>query len=93
MIRFCPRRVSLSLSLKDELLFESMDDLTHYVLDRWRRLSAYLDAADPIRPEEIVISDPVNFHLIGLRNTRQVLVLRTVNTVYKKPLCIGYCGE
>ena len=94
MIRYRPRRATLSLSVKDELVFDSLEDLHAYVLDRWRRVAAFLGASDPIRPEEVVIceasgDDPI----IGLRNVRMICVTRTAGVSYPVPHCIGFCGE
>ena len=40
MIKYRPERVTLSLSMKDEQTFETMDELLQYVYDIRSRISA-----------------------------------------------------
>lgn len=94
MIRFRPRRHTLTLSLKDELIFESMDDMILFVFDRWRRIVSFMGSNDPFRIDEILISeiqgdDP----RIGYKNVRRVCVSRMADESFKTPCCIGFCGE
>ena len=94
MIRFRPKRRTLTLSLKDELIFEDLDAMLRHVLDHWGRVADFLGASRPIRPEDIIIGEPTGDDpLIGLRNVRTVSVTRTVDAVYTVPMCIGVCGE
>lgn len=94
MIRYCPKRCTVSLSIKDELLFDSLEDLKAHVLDRWQRIASYLGSSDPIRLDDIIIMEPYGDDpLIGLHNARKICVTRTAGPVYPFPLCIGVCGE
>ena len=89
-----PKRKTPSLSLKDEQIFDSVDDLKLHIHKIWCKVSAYLGEFEPIHPDEIVISDIIgNDPIIGLKNVREVCVKRTTDIIYKDPLCIGYCGE
>ena len=94
MIRYRPRRITPTASLKDEETFENMEELIKHVLVHWGRVADFLGASRPIQPEEIIISEPAGDDpLIGLRNVRTVSVTRTVDAVYPVPMCIGVCGE
>ena len=87
MIRYLPVRSSLSSSLKDEETFSTMEDLLHFLYVRWSRIYAFIGAAAPLRPEEILIEDAHgDDQLVGYRNVRLIRLARS-NT------CIGYCGE
>ena len=84
MIRYRPLRQTLTASLKDEQIYDTLEAMTQDVFEHWRLIFSYI-GADPLRPDQLVISscsedDP----LIGWKNVRNVFVKNT---------CIGFCGE
>lgn len=94
MIKYRPKMDNLKYSLRDEQIFDSMEDLIQYVFDGWRRVVSFMGSREPFRSDEIMISeiqgdDP----RIGYKNVRLVCVSRMADIVYKSPRCIGYCGE
>ena len=94
MIKYRPERSSISLSLKEEKLFDNMDDLRQFVYEHWRNVVSYMGANDAFKPDEIIIEDNIGDDPItGYRNVRRVCVKRLLNAVYQTPRCIGYCGE
>lgn len=94
MIKYRPNLVNLKHSLREERSFDSVEDLTMYVFDRWRRVVSFMGAAEPFRPDEILISDiQGDDPQIGYKNVRRVSVTRMADTVYSSPMCIGYIGE
>ena len=93
MIRFRPECASLSLSLRQEQIFDSMEDMLQYVNETWSRVSCFL-GSEPLRPEEIVIEYESEIdRRIGWKNVRSVSIRRMIDSVYSVPMCIGYCGE
>lgn len=83
MIRFAPVRSTLSASLKDELVFDSLPDLIRFVADRRRRLARYIGSSaicGSIVLDDLHLDDP----RIGWRNVRRICV---------GSVCVGYCGE
>ena len=94
MIRFRPKRRTPTASLKDELVFENMDEMLRHVLAHWGNIADALGAKRPIMPEDIIISEPTGDDpLICLRNVRTVSVTRLSGAAYSVPMCIGVCGE
>ncbi|MBP5728364.1 MAG: hypothetical protein J6Y48_14940 [Clostridia bacterium] len=85
MIKYRPDRNPLSLSIKDEQLFENMDDLKKYVHEKWCRIFRYIGKTEPLTLDQIVIGEITGDHLqIGWRNSRDVFV---------KNRREGFCGE
>lgn len=94
MIRYRSNLTQLKYALRDEHTFETMDDLLQYIYERWGRVVTFMGAADPFRPEEILISDVQGDDpVLGYRNVRRVCVTRMTDQCYKTPQCIGFCGE
>lgn len=94
MIKYRPKMDNLKYSLRDEQLFESMDDMLQFVFDRWRRVVSFMGSNEPFRFDEILISeiqgdDP----RIGYKNVRRVCVSRMADKAFTTPCCIGFCGE
>jgi len=93
MIRFRPECESLSLSLRGEQVFDSMEEMLQHVHETWSRVSCFL-GSEPLRPDEIVIADESEIdRRIGWKNVRSISIRRMIDTVYSVPMCIGYCGE
>ena len=94
MIRYRPNVFPISLSVRNEQCFDSVDDLLLHLFERWNRVLSYMGASIPLRPDEIMISDvqgddPAS----GYKNVRSVFVTRMTDKCYKTPQCIGFCGE
>ena len=87
MIRFRPARPSVTASLKDEHVFDTMEEMKDHIYSVWSRFYAYVGAAAPLRPDEILIGEARGDDaLTGYRNVRQICISRADR-------CIGYCGE
>ena len=94
MIKYRPQRGSLSSALKDEQIFNTMDDMKQYVYEEWRRACDFLGGKPPFKPEDIVIGEILgDDNRIGWKNVRHVCIKRLLGDVYKTPQCIGWCGE
>jgi hypothetical protein len=94
MIRYLPKCRYLSLSLRSEVTFETMEELIHFVYTNWSRVVSFMGAAEPFRKEEIIIGENLGDDArIGYKNVRQILVRRMKDNIYSAPMCIGYCGE
>ena len=94
MIKYRPRRRSVSLSLKEEILFDSMEDLIKHIHERWSHVVSFVGSHDPFRMDEILISDVQGDDpLTGYKNGRLIFVTRMSDSVCHKPFCVGYCGE
>ena len=90
MIRFRPHRASLSLSIKDELLFNSLDDLLQHVFEHWSRVVAYMGGR-PFRIDEISIGSGASNLMTGYDHEHPIYVSRMADDVYPVPMCIGFC--
>jgi hypothetical protein len=87
MIRYVPNHSTISLSLKDEQIFESVEEMLQYLFDSWSRVVAYIGDKRPLRREEITVSKPLyNVPMFGLKNLYKVQNSRL-------PFCAGYYGE
>ena len=87
MIKYRPVRSSISASIKEEETFSTMEDMLHFLHDRWSRIYAFIGSVVPFQPEEILIGESEGYdQLTGYRNVRRIRVARTGH-------CIGYCGE
>ena len=90
MIRFRPQRQSLSSSVKDEILFDSLDDLLRHIFDHWSRVVAFMGGR-PFQFEEISIGSGRYNPMTGYNDEHPIFVQRMVNEPYPVPMCIGYC--
>ena len=94
MIRYRPNLKTVSLSLKEELIFDSMEEMKDHILDRWQRISAFLGAREPISREDILIGEAEKEILpTGWQTIREVYITRMTDVIYDRPKCIGFCGE
>jgi len=84
MIRYIPRRQTLSASVKDEQIFETFDQMKLFILNVTGRIALYV-GGKPFLPDDIIIGDiSGNDPMIGLKNVRAVHI---------KSMYIGCCGE
>lgn len=91
MIRYRPYRVTLSASIKDEQIFDTMEDLLSYVVDYWGRVIRFMGGKNPLEPGEIFIGDAGRRNpLTGYKNEHMVFASRMTDTAQRVPLCIGY---
>ena len=87
MIKYCPVRSSLSASIKEEETFSTMEDMIHFLHDRFSRIYTFIGAAALFSLDEIQIGDARGDDArIGYRNVRQI-------TLRHSGCCIGFCGE
>lgn len=94
MIKFRPMRRTICASVKDELIFHSIEDVIQHVVNRWGTLSACLGASIPFTQSDVIVGDILGDDPVCcLRNVRRIYVKRTLDHDYKQPLHIGWCGE
>lgn len=94
MIKYRPQRGSLSLSLKEERIFDTVDDMKQHVFDEWRRACDFLGGKPPFTMDDIVIGEIIgDDSRIGWKNVRHVCIRRLLGELYRAPQCIGWCGE
>ncbi len=84
MIKYIPIRFTLSASVKDEQIFDTLDQMKLFLLNTAGRIALYIGKM-PYIPDDITIcessgDDPYT----GLRNVHPVLL---------KNNCVGYYGE
>ena len=92
MIRYRPNHSTLNASIKDEELFDSLDDMISFIHASWSRSVAYMGAKEPFRPDEIIINGFGKFNpMTGYKSEHRVLVRRMTDDVYDVPMCIGFC--
>lgn len=84
MIKYRPQRFSLSASVKDEQLFDTLDQMKLFILNTSGRIALYI-GKKPFLPDDILIGDITGDDpVVGWKNVRPVCLKNT---------CIGYCGE
>ena len=84
MIKYRPMRQSLSASVKEEQVFETIDKMILSILNTTGRMALYV-GQKPYIPDDIVISDPDGDDpMVGWKNVRSISI---------KKKCIGFCGE
>ena len=85
MIRYRPVRNSISLSLKEEQVFQTVSDMLQYVFGRCVSYALYVGSRPPSFGDLAVVPMPGDDPATGYRNECMV-TLRRVH-------CVGYCGE
>lgn len=94
MIRYRPNMDNIKYSLREEQIFDTVDDMLLYVFDHWSRVVSFMGARKPFRMEEIIISDLGRENaLTGWKDEHMILVHRMKDNIFPLPICIGYCGE
>ena len=92
MIKYRPHRETLTASLKDEMIFNSLKELMQYVYEDWRRVVAFMGGR-PFARDEIMIRNILGDPRVGWKGAFPVCVTRMSNDILKRPLCIGYFRE
>ena len=91
MIRFRPHRSTLSASLKDEMLFDSVEEMISYVFDLWCRTALFIGAHHPPSRDEIFISEDGRRNpLVGYMEENRVLIPSLSGRMFRVPICVGY---
>lgn len=91
MIRYRPHRRTLSASLKDELIFDSVDEMLSHVFNAWSRVVLFMGAQNPPTMDEIRIDESGRQNpMTGYMDEHKVFVTRMTDKVHSAPLCIGY---
>lgn len=98
MILYRPHRGSLSASIKDEQMFNSIEEMKQFIHDEWCRICNFIGNKEPFSIDDIVVSEIIGDDpRIAWKNVRHVCVKRMWNEnyieKYSTPQCIGYCGE
>ena len=85
MIKFRPQWHPLSRSIKEEKVFDNMEDMKQYVFDRCQHFFSYVGNLSHFTIEDIEISEIIgNDDRTGWKNVRRIVV---------KDRRIGFCGE
>lgn len=94
MIKYRPNMDILKYSLREEEIFDTVDDMLLFVFEHWRRVVAFMGAKEPFRPDEITIgSAGTENRLTGWKEEHMVFVRRMTDRVFSNPMCIGFCGK
>ena len=81
MIKYSPVRRTLSASIKEEQVFDTVEEMKQYIFDWWGRILV----RRPLKPEDIIIEESGSNDLrIGYKNRR---------TVFIRQSAVGFCGE
>ena len=81
MIKYSPVRETLSASIKEEQVFDTVEEMKQYIFDWWSRIIV----RKPLKPDDIRIEESGwNDFRIGYTNRR---------TVFIRQSAIGFCGE
>lgn len=89
MIRFIPDRSSLSASLKEERVFDSLEELRDHLYDSLCRFCSFIGSSECPGLDQICISDVQGDDpLTGYKNVRTVTV-----SLHSVLHCVGLCGE
>ena len=92
MIRYRPHRPTLTASLKDELIFETLDEMLYHVFETWSRVVAYMGAEEPFCQDEIMIYGHGRHNpMTGYKSEHKIMARRMTDNVRTVPICIGYC--
>lgn len=86
MIRYRPKRHTMTASLKDEEKFDSIQEMLDATFARLEKAMMYIGHEKTIRPDKLIIdsigkSNPA----VGYRDEHKIILRR------EKDLCIGYC--
>ena len=91
MIRYRPHRSSLSASLKEEQIFDSLDEMFSYLLGYCGRLVRFMSAGAPFMSFAISISEHGHPNpMVGYKKEHKVLISRTADKFHGVSFCIGY---
>lgn len=89
MIKFRPERASLSMSIKEEQIFASMEEMVNHVYERCKLVVDYIGSCEPLHTHDIIVGTPCGSDArIGWDNVRTIFVRRNSNLII-----VGYCGE
>ena len=55
MIRYRPKRRSLSASIKDEQCFENFDEMFVYLHEHWNRIVTFIGSPHPVKRKDIFV--------------------------------------
>ena len=84
MIKYIPIRGSISSSVKEELTFQTTEEMLGFLFERFARAYKYVGSRSLDKSEITFGNDNGSDNLVGWVNVRNV---------YIRNICIGYCGE
>ena len=95
MIKYRPNRKNISAAIKEETIFDSMDELIKFLHSRYSSVSQFIGSKRPFEAHEIIISESYwdETSITGWHNVHKICVKRLIDKAYHVPHCIGYCGE
>jgi len=71
MIRYRPRRANLSAEVKDEQIFESLNEMFGYLFDHWNRIFSFIGSY-PVNRSDILLD--ANYHVFMNRKDKSVCI-------------------
>ena len=75
MIKFIPKRETVSLSLKEEIAFCSVKELIEYIVDKCSKMIRYIGRDNYIEADSVIISNNLGYDMItGLNNVHNISV-------------------
>ena len=87
MIKYRPHRGSLDESMKEEKIFNTIDEMKDHIISEWKMGEV------PFSKEDIIIDDDHGKNRrIPWKETRYVCVKRMGKIIYDTPQCIGMCS-
>ena len=94
MIRFIPKRESVSASIKEEQTFCSLEEMKNSLFSQLDKISKYIDVDSHFSINEIIVSEIIENNIYpGMKNMRKVSIKSLTTFDYPVPETIGYCGD
>lgn len=87
MIKYRPHRGSLTDAMKEEMKFNSVDEMFRYIVEKWNKNIYIFEVEDLILSE-----DKGKDERIDWKETRHICTKRMGENIYNTPQCIGMCS-
>lgn len=87
MIKHRPHRGMLSESMKDEMEFDTIDQMYDYLLEYWNYWDKIFEREDLSVTKDFGRDERINW-----KELRYVCTKRFGKVIYDVPQCIGYCS-
>lgn len=85
MIKYRPNRKTVSMSIKEELLFNTVEEMNLYICDHLNRILHFIDSTHTVSSVDIVFGIPTSFDpFTGWSHVRKISVGNFI---------VGFCGE
>lgn len=86
MIKYRPHRETLDEAMKEEKIFNSIEDMYNHIVSEW-------NSGNLFSKDDLIISDDLGKdERIDWKETRYVCTKRMGDEIYDVPQCIGMCS-